>query len=76
MPKRRQKIISICRSKRQERRGIKCPGQAYFELGKLPKTKAKPGKTRDCITKAIEVFEECEADVFLKQAKEALASLW
>jgi len=50
-------------------------GQAYLELGKLHKTKGKKEKARDCITNAIEAFEECEADVFLKQAREALAAL-
>jgi hypothetical protein len=28
-----------------------------------------------CISEAINVFEQCEAEIYLKQAKEALASL-
>jgi tetratricopeptide (TPR) repeat protein len=50
-------------------------GQAYLELGQLHKAKGKTEKARECITHAIEAFEKCEADVFLKQAREALASL-
>jgi class 3 adenylate cyclase/tetratricopeptide (TPR) repeat protein/ABC-type dipeptide/oligopeptide/nickel transport system ATPase component len=50
-------------------------GQAYLELGKLHKTKGKTEKARECITNAIEAFEKCEADVFLKQGREALATL-
>jgi hypothetical protein len=29
----------------------------------------------ECISKAIDCFEKCEAEVYLKQAKEALESL-
>jgi len=50
-------------------------GQAYLELGQLHKAKGKTENARECITNAIDAFEKCEADVFLKQAKEALASL-
>jgi tetratricopeptide (TPR) repeat protein len=50
-------------------------GQAYLGLGQLHKTKGMPEKARECITHAIDAFEKCEADVFLKQAKEALAAL-
>ena len=50
-------------------------GQAYVDLGLLHKTKKRTDKARDCISKAIELFKKCEADVFLKQAKDALASL-
>jgi predicted ATPase len=50
-------------------------GQAYLGLGKLHKAKGKTEKARECIIHAIEAFEKCEADVFLKQAKEALAAL-
>jgi hypothetical protein len=44
-------------------------------LGQLHKAKGKTEKARDCITHAIDAFEKCEADVFLKQAREALAAL-
>jgi class 3 adenylate cyclase/tetratricopeptide (TPR) repeat protein len=50
-------------------------GQAYLELGQLYKSKGKTDKARECISKAIVAFERCEADVFLKQAREALATL-
>ena len=49
-------------------------GQAYLELGQLHHTKGKAEKARECINHAIDAFEKCEADVFLKQAREALAS--
>jgi class 3 adenylate cyclase/tetratricopeptide (TPR) repeat protein len=50
-------------------------GSAYLELGKLHKSKDETEKARECISHAIDTFEKCEADVFLKQAKEALAAL-
>jgi len=50
-------------------------GPAYLELGQLYKAKGKIDKARECISNAIETFEKCEADVFLKQAKEFLGFL-
>jgi class 3 adenylate cyclase/tetratricopeptide (TPR) repeat protein len=50
-------------------------GEAYFDLGLLHKAKGRVDQARESISKAIQVFEECEADVFLKQANEALESL-
>ncbi len=50
-------------------------GQAYLDLGKLHKAKGRLANTRTCISHAVESFEECQADVYLKQAQEALASL-
>jgi class 3 adenylate cyclase/tetratricopeptide (TPR) repeat protein len=50
-------------------------GQAYLDLGLLHKEKAKKDKAKECISMAIQLFEQCEAEVYLKQAKEALASL-
>jgi tetratricopeptide (TPR) repeat protein len=49
--------------------------QAYLELGFLHKAKQRTDQARDCISEAIKLFESCEADVFLRQAKDALASL-
>ncbi len=49
--------------------------KSYLELGLLYKAKGKKDQARDYISKAIQVFEQCEAEGFLKQAKEALASL-
>ena len=50
-------------------------GQAYMDLGLLHKAKKRTAQARECISKAIKVFEECEAEVYLKQANEALESL-
>jgi class 3 adenylate cyclase/tetratricopeptide (TPR) repeat protein len=50
-------------------------GQVTLDLGLLHKIKGKTDEARKCISEAIQLFEECEADVFLKQAKEALAAL-
>ena len=49
--------------------------QAYLDLGLLHKAKGRIDQARECISEAIRVFEQCEAEVYLKQAKEALASL-
>jgi class 3 adenylate cyclase/tetratricopeptide (TPR) repeat protein len=49
--------------------------QAYLDLGLLHKAKGRTEQARECITESIQIFEQCGADVFLKQAKEALASL-
>ena len=48
---------------------------SYMDLGLLHKTKKQNDRAKDCISKAIELFEQCEAEIYLKQAKEALASL-
>jgi class 3 adenylate cyclase/tetratricopeptide (TPR) repeat protein len=50
-------------------------GRASLDLGHLYKLKGRTDEARKYISDAIQLFEECEADVFLKQAKEALASL-
>jgi len=50
-------------------------GQVTLELGLLHKIKGRTDEARKCISDAIQLFEECEADVYLKQAKEALAAL-
>ena len=49
--------------------------ESYYNLGLLHKAKKRTEQAKECITKAIELFEQCEAEVFLHQAKEALASL-
>ena len=48
---------------------------AYLNLGLLHKLKGRTARARECISVAIEVFGKCDAEVYLKQAKEALASL-
>jgi len=48
---------------------------SYLDLGLLHKAKKRTDQARECISEAIKIFEEIEAEVFLKQAKETLASL-
>ena len=50
-------------------------GQAFLGLGRLYKAKKKNEKARECLLNAVNLFQECDADMYLKQAKEALASL-
>jgi class 3 adenylate cyclase/tetratricopeptide (TPR) repeat protein len=50
-------------------------GQAYLDLGRLHKAKGRLADARTCISQAVQSFQECEAEVYLKQAREALASL-
>jgi tetratricopeptide (TPR) repeat protein len=49
--------------------------QASLDMGRLRQSKGRTDEARKYITEAIHLFEECEADVFLKQAREALAAL-
>ena len=50
-------------------------GPAYLDWGLLHKAKKRKDQARKCISKAIELFEQCEAEVYQKQANEALESL-
>jgi tetratricopeptide (TPR) repeat protein len=49
--------------------------QSCLNLGLLYKAKDKKDKARRFLDEAIGLFEQCEADVYLKQAREVLASL-
>jgi class 3 adenylate cyclase/tetratricopeptide (TPR) repeat protein len=49
--------------------------QAYLDLGYLHKAKKRIDKAKECFSEAIQIFKECEMEGFLKQAREALASL-
>ena len=49
--------------------------QAYLGLGLLCKAKKKTDQAKKAISESIHLFEQCEAETFLKQAREALASL-
>ena len=49
--------------------------QAYLDLGLLYRTKGKTEQAKKCISEAIQIFEQTESEGFLKQAREALASL-
>jgi class 3 adenylate cyclase len=50
-------------------------GQTYLDLGLLHKAKRRKDQARECISEAINLFQECEAKLYLYQAEEALASL-
>jgi tetratricopeptide (TPR) repeat protein len=50
-------------------------GQVTLELGLLHKIKGRTDQARKCISDAVRIFEECEADIFLKQAREELVNL-
>jgi tetratricopeptide (TPR) repeat protein len=50
-------------------------GRASLDLGRFHKSKKRKEQGRKYINEAIALFEECEADCFLKQAKDELASL-
>ena len=50
-------------------------GEAYMGLGRLYKAKGRSDKARDSFIAAVAILEECQSEVFLKQAKEALSSL-
>jgi len=50
-------------------------GQAYLDMGRLRQAKGRTGEARKYMSEAVCIFEQCEADAFLKQAREALAAL-
>jgi tetratricopeptide (TPR) repeat protein len=50
-------------------------GMAYLDLGLLCRMKGKTEQAKEFLSEAIQIFEETEAEGFLKQAKEALASI-
>ena len=50
-------------------------GQVYLSQGLLYKASKRTDQAKECITKAIKLFELFEADAYLKQANEALESL-
>ncbi|MBT3368387.1 MAG: AAA family ATPase, partial [Nitrospina sp.] len=50
-------------------------GPLYLDSGLLHKAKKRTDKAREYLSEAIQIFEQCEAEVYLKQAKEALTSL-
>jgi tetratricopeptide (TPR) repeat protein len=50
-------------------------GQSYHSLGLLHQLKKRNEKAKDCFQKAIDIFEDIEADGFLKLSKKALSSL-
>jgi tetratricopeptide (TPR) repeat protein len=50
-------------------------GRAYLDRGRLHQLKGRADQARDCFSNAVRIFEECEMEIFLKQAKEALQAL-
>jgi len=50
-------------------------GQAYFDLGLLYESKGKNRESTNCLSRAIGIFEECGADIFLSKAREAFSNL-
>ena len=50
-------------------------GQVYLSQGLLYKASKRTDQARQCILVAIDIFKECEAEAYLKQATEALDSL-
>jgi tetratricopeptide (TPR) repeat protein len=50
-------------------------GEAYLYLGHLHRSKGRNDQAKACISKAIQMFEKCGAEVFLRLAHESLASL-
>ena len=50
-------------------------GQALLNLGLLHQATKRSDSAKKYMQEAIEVFEQCEAEIYVKQAKEALASL-
>ena len=50
-------------------------GQAYLDLGLLYKTKKNASIANHCIDKAVKIFEETNAETFLKQAKLAIKAM-
>ena len=48
---------------------------AHLDLGNLHKAKGRSEQARKHMTEAVNLFGQCEAEIFLKQAKETLASL-
>ena len=49
--------------------------QAYLDLGRLYGAKGKKRESGKCLSKAIDIFEDCGADTFLGRAKEAFSNL-
>ena len=54
--------------------GAKCIlGQAYLGLGLLHKETGKSDQAKRCLSRAAQIFEQCDAEAHLKEAEAALA---
>jgi tetratricopeptide (TPR) repeat protein len=47
-------------------------GQAILGLGRLHKAKKRKEKARECFSEAVNLFHECDAHLYLKQAQDEL----
>jgi tetratricopeptide (TPR) repeat protein len=50
-------------------------GQSYQKLGLLHSAEGRIDPARDCFSRAIQTFEECETEVYLKASRKALYNL-
>ena len=73
--KKAEKHLKETIAQSEERGGKGMNGQALFALGRLYMGTKRPAEARQCISKAIKVFEHCEIETYKRQAQDALASL-
>jgi len=50
-------------------------GGAYLDLGLFYKAIKRNQQARECLSEAIKIFEECEAELYLRQAKKEMESI-
>ncbi|UCC60677.1 MAG: AAA family ATPase, partial [Dehalococcoidia bacterium] len=53
----------------------KTMGEAYLDLGLLHSSKGENEQARECVSKSVQLFEQCGLENWLKQAREALEAL-
>ena len=51
-------------------------GRAYLALGQLHRARHRKAEAKKCLTAAMRLFEECEADACLETARTALQGLF
>ncbi|UCG13456.1 MAG: AAA family ATPase [Deltaproteobacteria bacterium] len=50
-------------------------GKSYYDLGLFHAARGKKAQARDCLSRAIEIFEQGYAELYLKDAEEAMKAL-
>jgi len=50
-------------------------GQAFLHWGLLHQAKGRLGEARHCLSEAVKILTQCDADAYVKQAQDALDSL-
>jgi class 3 adenylate cyclase/tetratricopeptide (TPR) repeat protein len=50
-------------------------GRSYYKLGLLRTAEGRNDAARDCLSRAIQIFEECTMEIYLARAREALQNL-